>query len=112
MFSETLIQVNNGATVAELNDALQQVVAAVRATGKSGSVTLTVKVAPAAKNAADVLVVESQVKARLPEPERGMTIFYATDDNRLVRNDPRQQRLDLRTVEINAPQRGELKEVI
>jgi hypothetical protein len=112
MFNETLIQINSGATVQELNDALQQVVAAVRATGKCGAVTLTVKVAPAAKNAADVLVVESQVKARLPEPERGMTIFYATEDNRLVRNDPRQQRLDLRTVEIKPPQRGELKEVI
>ena len=27
-------------------------------------------------------MVESQVKTKLPEPERGMTIFYATDDNR------------------------------
>ncbi len=111
MFSDTIIQINNGATVAEMNDALQKVVAAARQTGKSGAVTLTIKVAPAAKNAADVLMVESQVKARLPEPERGMTIFYATEDNKLVRNDPKQQRLDLRTVEIDT-RRGELKEVI
>ncbi len=112
MFSETIIQINNGATVAEMNDALQKVVAAVRATGKSGTVTLTVKVSPAAKNAVDVLMVEAQVKARLPEPERGMTIFYATEENRLVRNDPKQPRLDLRTVEIDTPRRGDLKEVI
>jgi len=51
------------------------------------------------------------VKTKLPEPERGMTIFYATDDNRLVRNDPRQQQLPLRVVEMDQP-KGDLKEVI
>jgi hypothetical protein len=112
MFHETIVQINNGATVAEMSEALQQVVAAVRQTGKSGSITLTLKVAPAAKNSTDVLMVESQVKTKLPEPERGMTIFYATDQNTLVRNDPKQQRLPLRAVDIDTPQRGDLKEVI
>ncbi len=109
MFPETILQMNNGATVTDLSDALEKVVAAVRAAGKSGSVTLTVKVSPASKGATDVLIVESQVKAKLPEPERGMTVFYATADNRLVRNDPRQQQLPLRVVEIE--QQKELKEV-
>ncbi len=112
MFPETILQINNGAAVAELSDALSKVVAAVRATGKSGSITLTVKVAPAAKNSTDVLMVESQVKARMPEPERGMTIFYATEDNRLVRNDPQQQRLDLRVVEMDNQPPKQLKEVV
>lgn len=112
MFNHTLIELNSGATVHELDDALQKVLAAVRATGKAGSVTLSLKVAPAAKNTSEVVMVQAQVKASVPEPERGMTIFYVTDDNRLARNDPRQQRLDLRTVEIKTPQRGELKEVV
>lgn len=110
MFSETILQINNGATVAELSEALQKVVAAVRQTGKSGSLTLALKVAPASKTATDVLMVESQVKTKLPEPERGMTIFYATDENRLVRNDPKQQTLPLRVVELDGPKKG-LKEV-
>lgn len=110
MFSETILQINNGATVAELSEALQRVVAAVRQTGKSGSLTLTLKVAPASRTATDVLMVESQVKIKLPEPERGMTIFYATDENRLVRNDPKQQTLPLRVVELDGPKKG-LKEV-
>ena len=110
MFHETILQMNNGATVAELGDALEKVVAAVRATGKSGSISLTVKVAPAGKGATDVLIVESQVRTKLPEPDRGMTIFYATDDNRLVRNDPKQQQLPLRVVDIEQPK--QLKEVI
>ncbi len=111
MFPETILQMNNGATVAELSDALEKVVAAVRAAGKSGAITLTVKVSPASKGATDVLMVESQVKTRLPEPDRGMTVFFATEDNRLVRNDPKQQMLPLRVVDIDQ-QPKQLKEVV
>ena len=112
MFQETILQINNGAALAELSDELAKVVAAVRHTGKTGSLTLTLKVAPASKGSAEVLMVESAVKTRLPVPDRGMTVFYATDDNRLVRNDPRQQTLPLRVVDIDAQPRKELKEVI
>ena len=35
MFQETILQINNGAAFAELSDALNQVVAAVRQTGKA-----------------------------------------------------------------------------
>jgi hypothetical protein len=110
MFPETILQLNNGATVAELSEALESVVAAVRAAGKAGSITLTIKVAPASKKSTDVLMVESQVKTKLPEPERGMTIFYATEDNHLVRSDPKQQMLPLRVVDIEQ-QPKQLKEV-
>jgi len=110
MFQETILQINNGATVAELSEALERVVAAVRLAGKSGSITLTLKVAPASKRSTDVLMVESQVRVKLPEPERGVSIFYATEDNRLVRNDPKQQQLPLRVVDIEQPK--QLKEVI
>ena len=110
MFQETILQINNGATVAELSEALERVVAAVRMAGKAGSITLTLKVAPASKGSTDVLMIESQVRTKLPEPERGISIFYATDDNRLVRNDPKQQQLPLRVVDIEQPK--QLKEVI
>ena len=111
MFNETILQINNGATIAELTEALQQVVAAVRQTGKTGSVTFTLKVTPASKRTTDVLMIESLVRTKLPEAERGMTVFYATEDNRLVRNDPKQQMLPLRIVEMDQP-KGELKEVV
>jgi hypothetical protein len=110
MFNETIVQIGNGQALRELSEALEQVVAAVRGTGKSGSLTFTLKVAPASKGATDVLMVESQVKTKLPEADRGMTIFYATQENQLVRNDPKQQMLPLRVVELEA--RSELKEVI
>jgi hypothetical protein len=110
MFQETILQINNGTTLAELSEELSKVVAAVRETGKAGAITLTLKVLPASKGSTDVLMVESQVKSKLPERDRGMTVFYATDDNRLVRNDPKQQMLPLRVVDIDKPK--ELKEVI
>jgi hypothetical protein len=110
MFNETILQINNGATVTELSEALQQVVAAVRQTGKTGSLTLALKVTPASKRTTEVLMIESQVRTKLPEPERGMTVFYATEDNRLVRNDPKQQMLPLRVVDIE--QHPPLKEVV
>jgi hypothetical protein len=111
MFQETIIQVNNGAALAELSEKLAALVAAVRQTGKKGSISLTVRVAPASKASTDVLLVEAEVKAKVPEQERGSTIFYATDENLLVRNDPKQQMLPLRVVDFDAPKRGELKEV-
>ena len=110
MFQETILQINNGATVAKLSEALERVVAAVRMAGKAGSITLTLKVAPASKGSTDVLMIESQVRTKLPEPERGISIFYATDNNRLVRNDPKQIQLPLRVVDIEQPK--QLKEVI
>ena len=110
MFQETILQINNGSTVVEMNEELAKVVAAVRATGKAGSLTLTLKVMPASKGSTEVLMVESGVKTKLPERERGSTVFYATPENRLVRNDPRQQMLPLRVVDIDSPAR-ELKEV-
>ena len=39
MFQETIAQINNGAAVSQLCHALEAVVAAVRETGKSGSLT-------------------------------------------------------------------------
>ncbi len=112
MFPETILQMNNGATVMELSNALEQVVAAVRAAGKSGSITLTIKVAPASKGVTNVVMVETQVKTKMPEPDRGMTVFYATEDNKLVRNDPKQQTLNLRVVEFDQQPDRALKEVV
>ena len=110
MFPETILQLNNGAAVLELSAALAKVLAAVRESGKAGAVTFTITVKPASKGVTNVVMVEHQIKTKLPEPERGMTVFYLTEDNHLVRNDPRQQQLPLRVVEIE--QANELKEVI
>ncbi|HZT29220.1 MAG TPA: hypothetical protein VFA33_05020 [Bryobacteraceae bacterium] len=111
MFPQTVFEIDKGVTVAELGEALRNLTAAVREVGKSGTLTLTIKVAPASKGATDVVTVQSQVKTKLPEPDRRVAIFYVTDDNRLVRNDPKQEMLPLRVVDIEQ-QPKQLKEVV
>lgn len=113
MFPETIIKINEGGTVAELSSQLKKLVEAVCEHGKGGTLTLTVKVKPASEGSTEVVMVEAAVKTKLPEPERGTTIFFVTQDHNLVRNDPKQMVLPaLRVVELEQPQREQLKEVI
>lgn len=111
-FQKTLVDLNQGAALSELSDALDKVVAAVRQTGKGGSLALTLKVRPASKGVTNVVLVESEMKMKLPEPERGMTIFFVTEDNKLVRNDPRQQTLPLRVVEFDQQNLREVSDAV
>jgi len=55
MFSDTIIALNKGATVADLNDKLAEVVAAVRATAKAGRITFSLKIKPGSKGNADIV---------------------------------------------------------
>ena len=111
MFPKSIFEIDNGATVAEFAAALQAINAAVRETGKGGDVTLTISVTPASKGNSDVVMVKTKVRAKLPEASRRQTVFYLDDSNQLVRNDPKQQTLPLRVVDIEQSPKG-LKEVI
>ena len=104
MFQETIIQLNNGATVAECSDKLRDLVQKVRATAKGGSLTLTLKINPAAKGDVDVLMIESVVKVSAPEPDRRKNVFFSTEEGALSRNDPKQMDLPLRprVIEVSA----------
>lgn len=92
-FSAVLSQLRRGQTEADLTDALREVVQRVRETRKKGSVTLKITVQPQSKGDDVVLILSDDVKANLPVAERGSSIFYANEDNSLVRNDPRQGEL-------------------
>jgi len=111
MFPKSIFEIDNGATVSEFAAALHALNTSVREVGKGGEVTLTISVSPASKGNADVVMVRSKVKAKLPEASRRQTVFYLDDNNQLVRNDPKQQTLPLRIVDIEQ-QPKELKEVI
>ncbi|MEN6533338.1 MAG: hypothetical protein ABFD89_06725 [Bryobacteraceae bacterium] len=88
-----------GNIITEVSAAMKQVTAAVQLTGKGGSVTLTMDISPASKGDAGTLVFLPKVKANVPEAEAVGSIFYADADFNLVREDPNQQRLDLKVVE-------------
>lgn len=103
-FAAWLVEQSNGHTHDELGDGLHDLIARVRDTGKKGSITLTVTVAPMKENER-MLILKDQIVLKLPEHERKSSIFYADENGNLVRNDPDQYVFeDLR--EVPAPPPG------
>lgn len=112
-FATWLLEQSGGKTHEELSEALYDLVGRVRDTGKKGSVSLTVNVAPL-KGDIDVLVVADEIKLRLPEHDRKASLFYPDKDGNLTRRDPNQLSFDeqLREVPANVdPKTGEIREV-
>lgn len=96
-FAVFLQDLRDGRAHSELSAGLAELLAAVKDTGKGGSLTLQVKVKPATRGKdMDKVVILDNVKVDLPKPERGEDFFFVTDDNELSRKHPRQQSLELR----------------
>ena len=88
-FSLFLTEQNRGKTHAELSDGLRDLVARVQDTGKKGTLTLVVTVEPM-KGDAEALIVSDEIKLKLPEHDRGSSIFFRGRDGNLQRDDPNQ----------------------
>ncbi|HEY6012669.1 MAG TPA: hypothetical protein VIU37_01635 [Candidatus Limnocylindrales bacterium] len=78
-----------GACTRELTEALHEVVQAVVATGKPGSVTLTLNIQPL-KDAASVLKVTDAVRSKVPELARPAAIYFPDRAGNLSRENPDQ----------------------
>lgn len=89
-FVSTLGMLRGGVVLPELDNALTELVGAVKATGKPGSITLTLSVAPAKGGGTNMLFVGDVVAVKPPKIDREQTLVFATDDNTLSRRDPRQ----------------------
>lgn len=106
-FSQTLAYLEKGCLDAELTEQLAEVIKGVRDTGKQGTVTLQLKVS-LMKGTEDTVTVQSTVNNKVPQLDRAQTIMWSTYDGDLIRNDPHQQSLDLKTV-ATSNQPAELK---
>jgi len=95
-FADLLRDHRGGLTHDELTDHLQDLVAAVTDEKKGGYITLTIAIKPMGRG--DGLEVSCEIKAKPPTKPAGVSIFYATPENSLVRDDPRQKTMDLREV--------------
>ncbi len=93
---ETLREVRHGALLNEMADELARVVEAVATTGKSGSRSLRLTVSPAGRGAVRTVILQDDLKAKLPEAEKEVTIFFPTEGGGLSRSDPAQMPLGLR----------------
>lgn len=96
-FAAFVQEQRNGGLHSELSDALTELVTAARETGRAGTITLSIKVAPNKDNS--TVTVSDKVKVTLPEPERGAGIFFFDDEGNLTRSNPNQTSLPLREVE-------------
>jgi len=80
---------NKGGAITELDEALAKLTQQCRITGKSGKLTLVLKMKPV-DNGSDIMEITDSISVSKPEMPRKSALFYATDEGQLTRNDPRQ----------------------
>jgi hypothetical protein len=106
-FHEWLAKHRRGEASEEWAERLAEVLHAVRAHGKNGSLTIKIDIEAKGRT---VLVVDT-ITAKIPEADRECAIFYVDGAGNLVRDDPGQHVLAF--PERNAPQvdpeTGEIK---
>ncbi|MCB8880097.1 hypothetical protein ACELLULO517_07610 [Acidisoma cellulosilytica] len=103
--TDLLREHRNGVTLDEMSDALQELVAAVTEEGKGGKLTVTITVKPMGRDSG-ALEVACDIKAAPPKKTPGTSVFFPTPENNLVRQDPRQQSLELREISVATAHKG------
>lgn len=91
-FDEWLHDHAQGRTLDVLTEQLAELVSAVQDTGKAGTLSLKIKVAP---NPGDeqMVIVTDEVKLLAPLSQRPASLFYVDENCGLRRTDPRQMTL-------------------
>jgi hypothetical protein len=98
-FATALQHVDNGAAAARASRLLNELVAAVADTGKGGTLTIQVKVAPYKTSTRTLdVTVTSTLKAPQGDEATQSAIFFHDNKGNLTRDDPTQLQLPLRTV--------------
>jgi len=100
-FTRLLSEFRNGATAGELSEAMQVCVASARETGKASEIKFTMKFTPRG----EAIIVSDKIEKKLPTQEREGNVFFPTEDNNLIRNNPAQRNFSFETAKtIEAPQ--------
>lgn len=81
-FVRLLSEHNKGRMVGELSGHLEEVVRAVRETGKSGEVKLTIKVKKEGREAMSVMM---EAAPKIPQEDREASLFFANEEGMLSR---------------------------
>ncbi len=98
-FLTMLQQHRGGETLSDLSEQLAKVTEAVFHLSKAGTLTLKLTIKPATRTPG-AMVVEDEIKSSLPKPDDRSSIFFAdTESWCLLRDNPNQLALGLRTVD-------------
>ena len=104
-FTDAIEALRYGTLADELDKKLRELVLACDEAGKSGALTLVIKIKPSKSGP---LEVSDDIKMTMPKPDKGSSLMYVTPEGHLQRNDPRQSDLpglravDKETAEIRA----------
>lgn len=94
-FTHYLIELEDGVFHQDLSHAMRDLLQAIQDTGKGGTLTLNLKLRPAADG---TITSESDFKVTAPKGKRRQTLHFVTPELNLVRSNPRQPDLPLRQV--------------
>lgn len=108
-FASVLQELAKGQVHSDASEALRELTTAVAEHGKKGTITVVIEVAPLPKGDGNTLIVSASVTSKPPRGETRPSVFYLDDDGNLVRDDPRQLKLDIRDAAEDQPQFREAK---
>ena len=94
--TDTLRHLGGGVFIDTASDKMAELVAAVDASGKTGKLTLEVKVKKATRGGA--MHITGTMRLTKPADEPMEAMLFATPEGNLVVDDPRQKKLDLKSV--------------
>lgn len=88
-FASILHSLNKGKVHTQLGEELRAIVAAVKDTGKTGTITLRLDVKPMTGDEDGVLIA-ARIGSKVPQFDPSTSVFYADDHNNLSRTPVRQ----------------------
>ncbi len=91
-FFDAFRHIDAGNASAETDEQLAEILKAVRATGKKGSVTITLEVAP---NGDRGFEVTTKITAKAPQVSFGKAFFFTDRDGHLTRKAPAEEAQEL-----------------
>lgn len=106
-FPDTLNSMRYGTLVDDLTKAMTELTAKCADTGRAGELTLKLVLKPGKGGQIEVF---DEIKVKTPKEEKGSSIFFATPDGNLTRDDPKQLSIEgLRSVDMTT---GEMRRVV
>jgi hypothetical protein len=108
---QTITDLRRGKTQDEMTDKLSQLVQAVHDTGRGGSITLTLKVSPAAKDSL-MMKIDDVIVLKSPEAARSPTLLYRAEDNSLTTEDPEAETPKSGLRSVDSPTMAPAKDVV
>ena len=103
-FSQQIAHLAKGTLDAELTEELTELVKQINENHKGGTITLTLKLKPTIVGQ-DVayIQIDADIAVKHPKPQRLASHLFPTYDGDLLRQDPDQRELDLKSIDTAPP---------